>query len=208
MLSASYSFFFLFCCSFSVHILACCAEALPVSIRGKCFMEADFFFSAIAYDIAFTFVSAAVSRHDSYVCYRVCAYVAAVAMEIVIAIAWTATAQATWMWDETKNLFSLNEYKCLVDLVTVKWNIRPRAVDLDLFHVLSTHEEREIHFSCRSRIWLLFTFFRCSFASFLFISCIMSSAFSSTSTSTSNTSGMGMYVRCRGALSRARPSHL
>lgn len=49
------------------------------------------------------------------------------------------TIQATWMWDETKNLFGLNEYKCLVDLVTVKWNIRPRAVDLDLFHVLSTH---------------------------------------------------------------------
>lgn len=79
--------FFLFCCSFSVHILACCAEALPVSIRGKCFMEADFFFSAIAYDIALTFVSAAVSRHDSYVFYRIYAYVAAVAMEIVIAIA-------------------------------------------------------------------------------------------------------------------------
>lgn len=75
--------------------------------------------------------------------------------------------QATWMWDETKNLFGLNEYKCLVDLVTVKWNIRPRAVDLDLFHVLSTHTH--IHTKKERYIFRVVHSFVCCRFFFLFI---------------------------------------
>lgn len=99
----------------------------------------------------------------------------------VLTFGWVTTAR---MWDETKNLFASNEYKCLVDLLTVKWNIWPRAVDLDLLSRMKTmmmRKKEQENFCCCSLFtsFFLYRVSRIAFSISISWACIMSSAFNS-----------------------------